>query len=610
MKYPITPEYLESAPDPLVDLYTDLEEKILKDICRRFKLSGEATESAIAQMKILQERGMSLGEIEKFVRKTLNLSEKELDEIINRAVDRNRAYYDRLIEKTDILNAEFRGIDREIETIRRQTHDELSNLTQSLGFAIRVGREVEFLPIAKTYQKVLDDASAQVLSGAVDYNTAIRDAVKRLTDSGLQTIDYASGWHNRVDVAVRRAVMTGVSQLSSQYAEQAAEELETDLREVTAHVGARDTGTGWQNHKSWQGKVYSVKTGDKYPSIYTVCGWGMVDGLEGVNCRHHHFPFVEGVSERTYTDEQLANIDPPPFAYQGKTYSAYEATQKQRQIERAMRKSKREFIGYEAAGQTETAQDSAIRLRRLSQEYKAFSKAAGLRTQPERARVDVFGRSKAVRAVAEAKKRIESVGEAAATRNWHRIPVSGGQTETKYRRFKEPKTVDQDVAMTNPGYKHGGAGYTQNCQRCVPAYVMRRRGFDVIAKPATVNEHGKLSWKDRLYTSWNRVFKGANFLYCTGSDRGKAEIITKMAEWGDGSIAEVHVLWTNGEAHVFVAEQIRGHVRFIDPQTGDINCERYFTNASNGGTMFARIDNLEPTELIEECIKNRGGKPW
>lgn len=96
---------------------------------------------------------------------------------------------------------------------------------------------------------------------------------------------------------------------------------------------------------------------------------------------------MEGVSERRYTDEQLENIDPPPFEYQGKTYTAYEATQKQRQIETAIRKCKREIIGYDAAGQTEASQDASIRLRRLSAEYKAFSKAAGLREQPERARV-------------------------------------------------------------------------------------------------------------------------------------------------------------------------------------------------------------------------------
>lgn len=391
MKYPITPDYLTSVPDPLVKLFGDLETYILRDICRRFKLSGEATESAIAQIKILQERGTDLSDIEKQIRKTLNLSEKELEEIFDRAVDRNRKYYEELIKKTDIVNADFEGMEREVAIIQKQTSDELVNLTQSLGFAVRTGQNVEFLPIAKAYQKILDDAAEQVFSGAFDYNTAIKNAVKRLTDSGLQMVDYASGWHNRADVAARRAVMTGVSQLSAQYAEQAAEVLQTDYREITAHQGARDTGVGWQNHKSWQGKVYSVKAGDKYPSIYEVCGWGMVDGLEGANCRHHHFPFVEGVSERTYTDEQLANIDPPDFEYQGRTYNAYEATQKQRQIETAMRKCKREITGYEAAGQPVEAQASSIRLDRLSKEYKAFSKAAGLRTQPDRARVQGYG---------------------------------------------------------------------------------------------------------------------------------------------------------------------------------------------------------------------------
>ncbi len=390
MRYPITPDYLASVPDPLVRLYSNLEAEILKDICRRFKLSAEATESAIAQMKILQERGYSLDDIEAVIQDTLKLSEKELDEIFDRAVERNKQYYDRLIEKADVVGADYRGVENEIAAIRAQTQEAFVNLTQSLGFAIRTGATTEFLPVAETYQTVLDDATAQVLSGAVDYNTAIRGAVKRLTDSGLQMVDYASGWHNRVDVATRRAVMTGVSQLSAQYAEQTANILQTDLREVTAHSGARDTGIGWQNHKAWQGRVYSVKPDDIYPSIYEVCGWGQVDGLEGANCRHHHYPYLEGVSTRTYTDEQLANIDPPPFSYQGKTYTAYEATQKQRQIETAMRKCKRDIIAYETAGLAMDAQDAAIRLRRLSKEYKAFSKAAGLRTQNERAQVVGF----------------------------------------------------------------------------------------------------------------------------------------------------------------------------------------------------------------------------
>lgn len=389
MKYPITPDYLASAPDPLVELYTDLEEFILRDICRRMKWSGEITESALAQINVLKEQGIDISSIEAEIKKTLGLSQKELDKLFDNAVERNQQYYDRIIEKADLLHGvDGAALSGQINSIRKQTAEEFVNLTQSMGFAIRTGRTVEFLPIAKAYQKVLDDAAIQVMSGAVDYNTAVKGAVKRLTDSGLQMVNYASGWHNRVDVAARRAVMTGVSQLSAQYAEQTAEAIGTDLREVTAHSGARDTGTGWQNHKAWQGKVYSMKPGHpKYPDIHDACGLGAVDGLEGANCRHGHFPFLEGVSERTYTDEQLANIDPPPFEYQGREYTAYEATQKQRQIETAMRNLRREMLGMEESGFEQEYQNASVRLRRLAKEYREFSKAAGLRTQPERARV-------------------------------------------------------------------------------------------------------------------------------------------------------------------------------------------------------------------------------
>jgi hypothetical protein len=260
-----------------------------------------------------------------------------------------------------------------------------------MGFAIRgADGKVQFSPIAEAYQKVLDKAEMKTWTGAVSYNVAIREAVKELTDSGLQTIDYASGWHNRVDVATRRAVMTGVSQISAKYSNQLMETLDTPYMEITAHAGARDKPgpSPWSSHRDWQGKVYSIRDNDIYPSVYKVCGWGEVDGLEGANCRHHHSPWIEGVSERTYTDEQLANIDPPPFTYQGLEYTRYEATQKMRQIETAIRNCKRKVIGYQAAGDTEQETAYRARLRALNQKYTAFVKASGLRAQPERARVE------------------------------------------------------------------------------------------------------------------------------------------------------------------------------------------------------------------------------
>ena len=107
-----------------------------------------------------------------------------------------------------------------------------------------------------------------------------------------------------------------------------------------------------------------------------------------VDVRHTFYPFVEGVSERTYTDEQLAHIDDGlGCKFDGKEYSSYEATQFQRSIERSIRKLKREKAAYNAAGLSEKEQAVSIRLRRLNAKYKAFSKRAGLPEQKERLKV-------------------------------------------------------------------------------------------------------------------------------------------------------------------------------------------------------------------------------
>ena len=218
-----------------------------------------------------------------------------------------------------------------------------------------------------------------------------------------------------------------------------------------------------------------------------------------------------------------------------------------------------------------------------------------------------------------AKDRIAETGSLSTNQGWYSIPVAGGETSTQYRKIKRSydyvdakdtanRIIDENVKCTYPAFDSGDPRYRQNCQRCVPAYVMRRRGYDVIARAATVNEYGKLSTEDKLYYKWKNIFQDADFDVYNGYDGGKAEIIAQMEKWGDGAIAEVKILQRNNEAHVFVAERVNGIVRFVDPQSGDLDCERYFTNAALGGRMMARVDNLEPSDLIELCIKNRGGK--
>lgn len=386
--YPFDPALLDALPEGLAELFRALELVLLDEICSRLKAADELNEVTVQAIRALRSHGIDLKEIEKAVLETSGISKTKLDKLLDDVVERNQKYYTELINLAHITQPGKLVDAAEVAAIRAQTLDTFRNLTASMGFLVDAGRTM--LPPAKAYQWALDNATMQIQSGAINYNQAIKTAVKQLADSGLKVVDYESGHRDQIDVAARRAVMTGVSQICAKYTEQSAEYLETPYFEVSAHSGARDKPgpSPWSSHKEWQGRVYSVQTGDIYPSIYEVCGLGAVDGLEGANCRHRRFPWVEGVSERTYTDEQLEHIDDGlGCTYDGKTYTAYEATQMQRRVEREIRKLKREKAAYKAAGLHEDETAVSIRLRRLNSKYKAFSAAAGLPEQPERMKV-------------------------------------------------------------------------------------------------------------------------------------------------------------------------------------------------------------------------------
>lgn len=387
-KYPFQPEILDALPEELAELFRSLEDTLLDEICSRLKLADQFNEVTVQDIRALRSHGIELKDIEKAIRKTTGISEKKLKELLDDVAERNQKYYTDLIDLAHITQPETLVSIEDTWAIYEQTKQTMRNLTRSMGFLVDAGRTM--LPPAKAYQWCCDSAVMQIQSGAISYNQAIKSAVRQLAQSGLKVVDYESGHRDQIDVAARRAVMTGVNQICAKYTEQSAEYLETPYFEVSAHSGARDKPgpSPWSSHKDWQGRVYSIRANDIYPSIYEVCGLGAVDGLEGANCRHRRYPWVEGVSERTYTDEQLQHIDDGlGCEYDGKKYTAYEATQEQRKVERTIRKLKREKTAYNAAGLTDEEQAVNIKLRRLNAKYKAFSKAAGLPEQRERMKV-------------------------------------------------------------------------------------------------------------------------------------------------------------------------------------------------------------------------------
>ena len=385
-KYPFTPELLDALPEELAELFRALEITLLEEICSRLKSADELNEVTVQDIQALRSHGIDLKSIEEAISKTAGISKQKLNSLLNDVVERNQKYYTEVIDLAHVTQPETLVDAAAVDAIKRQTHDTFRNLTASMGFL--VGNTM--LKPARAYQWALDNAEMQIQSGAISYNQAIKTAVKQLADSGLKVVDYESGHRDQIDVAARRAVMTGVSQICAKYTEQSAEYLETPYFEVSAHAGARDKPgpSPWSSHKDWQGNVYSIRANDIYPNIYEVCGLGAVDGLEGANCRHRRNVWVEGVSERTYTGEQLEHIDDDlGCEFDGKKYTAYEATQMQRRVERQIIKQKRLVTAYKASEQKDEYYAAKAKLARLNAKYKAFSEAAGLTLQWERTRV-------------------------------------------------------------------------------------------------------------------------------------------------------------------------------------------------------------------------------
>ena len=364
-----------------------LEDEIMTDIVRRIKINGEITRSADWQIHRLYELGMSKQDIENSLQNLTGISPQEVQSLYSQVIQKGYAEDEKLYRlkgKPYIPFAENKPLQQFITATAMQTSQNMYNLTQSMGFAVRnTNGLTQFLPIAQYYQDTLDNAMLGITSGAFDYNTVLKKTVAQLTNSGLRTIDYASGHSNRVEVATRRAVMTGFNQIVAKVNEENAEKLGTEYFEVSYHGGARPT------HQVWQGRVYSKK------DLETVCGLGDVQGLCGANCYHSYSPFFPEIDVRTYTDEQLDEMnrqENTPVEYNGKKYTKYEALQRQRRLETTMRAERQKIKLLQEGGASEDDIITArAKYRVTSAEYTRFSKAMNLPQQRERVTVDGLG---------------------------------------------------------------------------------------------------------------------------------------------------------------------------------------------------------------------------
>ncbi len=375
----LTPEQLERYPKALVELYALVEEDIIAFMAERIAAVEDFIPATEWQFRKLLEMGMVRDEILRRLARATRKSVPQLERILAKAAKKALSVDDAIYRKAGLAPSPIEqspALIQVLETGLRQTKGLFENLTRTTANTA-----------TKQFERALDRAWLQVQSGALDHVTATRNAIKDLANKGLATITYPSGHTDYMDVAVRRAVLTGVNQTALKLQDARAAEMGCDLVEVSAHAGARNTGVGPENHAEWQGKIYSRSgTHPKYPSLVEKTGYGTGPGLGGWNCRHNMYPFIEGVSKPTYTQAQLDDMNAPKYEYEGRKITEYEATQIQRYNERKIRKWKRELKGMEAAGLP--TDEAKAKLSKWLKEQEKFLDQTGLKRQYDRERIE------------------------------------------------------------------------------------------------------------------------------------------------------------------------------------------------------------------------------
>jgi len=376
----LTPEQLDKYPDNLVELYSKAESDIIADIARRISTYDYFIPSAQHQYNKLLEMGNIHGEILKKLSAMTKYSKGELKVLMEDAGYKTIKVDDAIYKKAGLnpLTIEQSpALIAILETGINNTNGLFENLTRTTA---QTG--------SKQFERILDRAYLQITTGAFDYNTAIRTAVKDLASNGIAAVEYPNGHINYIESAVRRAVITGINQTALKMQDARADEMGSDLVETSAHAGARPS------HARWQGKVFS-RSGNstKYPDFKLETGYGTGPGLGGWNCRHSFYPFFEGLSEPAYTKAELDDMNAKKYEYNGEKLTEYEASQKQRTIERNIRRWKREYTGMEVAGQP--TNEAASKIVRWQDEQRSFLKQTGLKRQTDREQIPGFSNSEA-----------------------------------------------------------------------------------------------------------------------------------------------------------------------------------------------------------------------
>lgn len=398
----LEPHYLQQIADGAEQIASELHEYIIRQIVDRMMIRigrGDdylLTSSDRWRIQVLQDAGYLLEDITAELAKYTKRQEKEIKAAMEDAGIKALGYDHKIYEAASLSPmplTQSPALIRLMERNYQATLGEWNNYTKTTAQAAQ-----------RLFLNECDLAYNKVLSGAVSYSQAVREAVESVASGGVY-VDYPSGHRDTIETATARAVRTGIAQAAGDISIKRMEEMDWDIILVSAHIGAR-TGDGGQNpgnHLWWQGQFYSRTGRDKrFPNFYEHTGYGTGEGLCGWNCRHS-FGSGDGVNN-PYKDIQTAD-----------NVRMEKLEQRQRLLERRVRKTKREVMGLQEA--VEKCQDEGAKaelqkslerksylLSRQNKAYNDFCKQNGLRKQAERLQIARWQREQAAKARGAARR--------------------------------------------------------------------------------------------------------------------------------------------------------------------------------------------------------------
>ena len=402
----LTPEQLAHCADDIINLYSQLEEEIVRDIARRIAKTGIMTDTGIWQAQHMQELGTLHSDVLSSVAKYCDRTESELKKLFEDAGVTATEYDNEIYRQNGLNPKSLKVSDVQMQLLEagfKKTQGNLSNLTLTTA----VSSQTSFINACSL-------AELKASSGAFTPQQAIADAIRQVAQDGAFVI-YPSGHRDRLDVAVRRNVMTGIGQTTGQICLANAQELGCDLMEITSHAGAR------QSHAAWQGQIVSLSGQRGYLSLSDI-GYGTGDGFKGWNCRHDWYPYFEG-SSRMYSAKDLEELNAKNIEYpDGSMHTLYEAEQQQRAFERKIRATKRTLAACDEALNNLSDEELlqklennfshySVKLKRQESELNSFCNKTGLLKDNSRSQAYGFGRSTAQKAVWRKKKTVAKSAE-------------------------------------------------------------------------------------------------------------------------------------------------------------------------------------------------------